>query len=131
MRARFAAWLAVVMGWERRWLRPRDPVAPAPAHLVMTTHVAFIRAYDEPGGYEARQPYRGIIGVTFLTDKAVYLHAAVGKVDRATHAQALDMLRARGVTTVQFERHGVMKTIDLMQADKQPEPPAPAAPLDK
>jgi hypothetical protein len=113
MRARFVAWLAVIMGWERRRLRPRDPVAAAPAHLVMSPHVEFIRVYDEPGGYEKRLPYRGMLTVTWLNDKVVYLHGAVGKIDRAAHTQAVAMLRARGITTLMVERHGRMKTIDL------------------
>jgi hypothetical protein len=113
MRARFAAWLAIVMGCERRRMRPRDPVEGAPAHLVMSPHVEFIRVYDQPGGYEKRLPYVGILAVTFLTDKIAYLHGAVGRIDRAAHAQALAMLRARGITTLMVERHGRMKTIEL------------------
>jgi len=43
----------------------------------------------------------------------VYVHGAVGKIDRATHARALNMLRELGVTTVMYERRGRMKTIEL------------------
>jgi hypothetical protein len=119
MRALIAAWLAVVLGGDRR--APRATSPPAPFFLVMTPHMEFIRVYDRPGGYEKRLPYLGMMAVTYLNDKEAYLHGAVGKITRPMHAQALDMLRARGVTTVQFERRGVMKTIDLLQADKQPE----------
>ena len=82
-------------------------------HLHMAREVSTIRAYDEPGGYEARRPYAGIITVTHLTSSVVYVHGAVGKVDRATHARALNMLRDLGVTTVMYERRGRMKTIEL------------------
>jgi hypothetical protein len=113
MRVRIAAWLAVIMGWERGRLRPRDYAEGVETHLMMTPHVEFIRVYDQPGGYEKRLPYAGILAVTFLTDKVVYLHGAVGRVDRVVHAQAFDMLRTRGVSTVMVERHGRMKTIEL------------------
>jgi hypothetical protein len=43
----------------------------------------------------------------------VYVHGAVGKIDRATHARALNMLRELGITTVMYERRGRMKTIEL------------------
>jgi hypothetical protein len=113
MRALIAAWLAVVLGWERPRLRPRDRVEGVETHLVMSPHVEFIRVYDQPGGYEKRLPYVGILGVTFLTEKIVYLHGAVGRVDRTAYAQATAMLRARGITTLMVERHGRMKTIEL------------------
>jgi hypothetical protein len=113
MGARFAAWLAIIMGWERRRLRPRDRVEAVETHLVMSPHVEFIRVYDQPDGYEKRLPYVGILGVTFLTNKIVYLHGAVGRVDRTAYAQATAMLRARGITTLMVERHGQMKTIEL------------------
>ena len=82
-------------------------------HLHMTPEVSTIRVYDAPGGYEARRKYQGIITVTHLTDRVVYVHGAVGQVDRATYAQALDMLAELGVTTVMYERRGRMKTIEL------------------
>lgn len=113
MRGFLAAWLAVVMGWERRRLRPRDRAEGVETHLVMTPHVEFIRVYDQPGGYKKRLPYAGILAVTYLNDKVVYLHGAVGRVDRAVHAQAFELLRARGISTVMVERHGRMKTIEL------------------
>jgi hypothetical protein len=77
MRAYLLAWLAVVLGWERRRLRPRDRAEGIETHLVMTPHVEFIRVYDEPGGYEKRLPYRGMLTVTWLNDQVVYLHGAV------------------------------------------------------
>ena len=86
-------------------------------HLHMATTVSTIRVYDSPGGYEARRKYRGIITVTHLTDRVVYVHGAVGQVDRATYAQALAMLRERGVTTVQYERRGQMKTLSLISKE--------------
>lgn len=82
-------------------------------HLHMATEVSTIRLYDAPGGYEARRSYLAILRVTFLSDKVAYLHGAVGKIDRAAHAAAMAMLRERGVTTVQYERRGRMKTIEL------------------
>jgi gamma-glutamylcyclotransferase (GGCT)/AIG2-like uncharacterized protein YtfP len=82
-------------------------------HLHMAREVSTIRVYSAPGGYEARRAYDGIITVTHLTSSTVYVHGAVGKIDRATHARALDMLRELGVTTVMYERRGLMKTIKL------------------
>lgn len=82
-------------------------------HLHMATAVSTIRVYDAPGGYEARRPYAGIITVTHLTDRIVYVHGAVGRVTRETYQKALAMLREQGVTTVMFERRGRMKTIEL------------------
>lgn len=82
-------------------------------HLQMTTEVSSVRAYDQPGGYEKRRPYRAIIKVTHLTETMVYLHAAVGKSDKETWDALQNLLRERGVTTVMLERHGKMKTIDL------------------
>jgi hypothetical protein len=82
-------------------------------HLHIAREVSTIRAYSAPGGYEARRPYDGIITVTHLTSSTVYVHGAVGKIDRATHARALNMLRELGVTKVMYERRGRMKTIEL------------------
>lgn len=82
-------------------------------HLTMTPATSNIRAYDQPGGYENRLPYRAIVTVTHLTDKIVYLQGAVGTVCRETWTKTLDLLRERGVTTVMLERHGRMKTIEL------------------
>jgi len=82
-------------------------------HLHMAREVSTIRLYDEPGGYEARRPYRAILQVTHLSDSFAYLHGAVGEIDRAAHAAAMNMLRDLGVTTVMYERRGRMKTIEL------------------
>ena len=82
-------------------------------HLHMATAVSTIRVYNSPGGYEVRRAYLGIIPVDHLTSSTVYVHGAVGKIDRATHTAALNMLRELGVTKVMYERRGQMKTIDL------------------
>jgi len=82
-------------------------------HLHMATSGSTIRLYNEPGGYEARRPYRAILQVTHLSDTFAYLHGAVGEIDRAAHAAAMNMLRDIGVTTVMYERRGRMKTIEL------------------
>jgi hypothetical protein len=82
-------------------------------HLHMATAVSTIRVYDGPGGYEARRAYLGIITVSHLTDTTVYVHGAVGQIDRATYEHALDMLSDLGVTKVMYERRGQMKTIKL------------------
>jgi hypothetical protein len=82
-------------------------------HLTMTTEVSTVRAYNVPNGYENRLPYLAIVTVSHLTEKLVYLHGAVGDVDRETWAKLLQMLREKGVETVMLERHGKMKTITL------------------
>jgi hypothetical protein len=87
-------------------------------HLHMAREVSTIRVYSAPGGYEARRAYDGIITVTHLTSSTVYVHGAVGKIDRATHARALNMLRELGVTKVMYERRGRMKTIELESINK-------------
>ena len=86
-------------------------------HLHIAPSVLTIRVYDAPGGYEARRPYVGIMTVSHLSDTVVYLHGAAGKIDRATHRAALAMLRERGVTTVQYERRGQMKTLSLISKE--------------
>jgi hypothetical protein len=82
-------------------------------HLHMAASGSTIRLYDEPGGYEARRPYKAILQVTHLSNTFAYLHGAVGDIDRAAHAAAMNMLRDLGVTTVMYERRGRMKTIRL------------------
>ena len=86
-------------------------------HLHIAPSVLTIRVYDAPGGYEERRKYLGIMTVSHLSDKVVYLHGAVGEIDRATYEAALAMLRERGVTTVQYERRGQMKTLSLISKE--------------
>lgn len=82
-------------------------------HLHMAREVSTIRVYDAPGGYEARRQYLGIMTVSHLTGTVVYLHGAVGQIDRATYDAALTMFRELGITTVMYERRGRMKKIEL------------------
>lgn len=62
-------------------------------YLTMTPEVSSVCAYDQPDGYENRLPYLAIVTVSHLTDTIVYLHDAVGKVDRETWQKTLGMLR--------------------------------------
>jgi len=87
-------------------------------HLHMATAVSTIRVYDGPGGYEARRAYLGIMTVSHLTDSTVYVHGAVGQIDRATYENALNMLSDLGITTVMYERRGRMKTVELEPINK-------------
>jgi hypothetical protein len=87
-------------------------------HLHMATAVSTIRVYDAPGGYEARRAYLGIITVSHLTNTTVYVHGAVGQIDRATYDSALNMLRELGVTKVMYERRGQMKIVELEPINK-------------
>lgn len=82
-------------------------------YLTITPSVSEVRSYDQPEGYDQRIPYLAIVTVSHLTPTTVYLHAAVGDVDRETWTKLLEMLRENGVTTVMLERHGKMKTISL------------------
>ena len=84
-------------------------------HLEMTPATSNIRAYDQPGGYDKRLPYLAILTVMHMSDTAVYLLGAVGKVDRETWDKAFDLLRAQGITSVTFERRGRMKTVSLQE----------------
>lgn len=87
-------------------------------HLQMTVEVSTIRAYDQVDGYEKRRPYSAIVSVTQLTDSIVYLHGAVGKLDRSLWGEILHLLRERGVTQVLMERRGRVRAIDLQQYRK-------------
>ena len=82
-------------------------------HLDMKPQTSVIRAYDQPGGYEARAPYLAAVTVTHLNDTTAYLQAAAGKVDRETWEATLDLLHAQGFSKLIMERHGEMKTTDL------------------
>ena len=89
-------------------------------HLEMTPATSNIRAYRQAGGYEKRLPYHAILTVTHLTATHVYLHGAVGKVDRETWNKAMTLLRERGVTKVQIERRGRMRIIELNNIPESP-----------
>jgi len=91
-------------------------------HLTMTAEEWSIRLYDQPDGYERRLPYLAIVRVKCLNDKTVYLCSAVGRINRKAWTQTLDLLRKKGVTTVLLERHGRMKTIELLQGSSTYEP---------
>ena len=84
-----------------------------PAHLQITTEVSSVRVYDRPDGYANRLPYSAIVTVSHLNDTTVYLHGAVGVMDRQVWASLLDLLREQGVTTVMLERHGRMQSRTL------------------
>lgn len=77
--------------------------------LHMSRSVSEVRAYDQPDGYALRLPYRAIVTVKHLGDDVVYLGAAVGTLNLGDFPALLAMLKAQGVTTVMFERHGRMK----------------------
>lgn len=83
------------------------------AHLKLTPKSSTIRVYDQPNGYEKRLPYVGIVSIDHLTDWLVYIHGAVGKIDRETLGQAYALLREQGVTTALVERHRQVKVIRL------------------
>jgi len=82
-------------------------------YLDMKPQTSVIRAYDQPGGYEARAPYLAAVTVTHLNDTTGYLQAAAGTVDRETWEATLDLLHSKGFAKLIMERHGEMKTIDL------------------
>lgn len=79
-------------------------------HLVITPLVSQIRIYDEPNGYENRIPYTGIVTVTHINDKTVYLSGAVGKIDRRVYAEIAKLLKSQGIEECFFERRGTFKT---------------------
>lgn len=82
-------------------------------YLHITPAVSKIRAYREPNGYEKRLKYYAVMEITHLSDTLVFLSCAIGEVDRETREEAYALLRSKGVTHVQMERHGQMKTISL------------------
>lgn len=100
-------------------------------HLSMTPATSNIRAYDQQGGYDKRLPYLAIVTVTHLTDKIVYLQGAVGTVCRETWVKTLNLLRESGVTTVMLERHGRIKTIELVAPNVSGQRPLAACRSDK
>jgi len=79
-------------------------------HLTITPVVSQIRIYDEPNGYENRIPYKGIITVTYLNEKTVFLSGAIGEINRKIYKEIVKLLRSQGVEEVQFERRGSFKT---------------------
>lgn len=82
-------------------------------YLSLTPHVSQIRVYDQPDGYEKRIPYIGIMTVTYLNDKTVYISGAVGKFDKAAYQQICDLLKSYGVEQLLYERHGKFITRKL------------------
>lgn len=78
--------------------------------LTMTPFISHVRAYDEPGGYENRLPFKAIVTVTHHSPEVVYLSAAHGELDPGDFPALLAMLKGQGVRTVLYERHGNMKT---------------------
>jgi hypothetical protein len=79
----------------------------------MTTEVASIRVYKEADGYEKRLPYLGMLNVTFLNEATAYIWGARGVVTRQSYNAALKMLKDLGVSEVQFERRGKIKSITI------------------
>lgn len=82
-------------------------------YLVQTPFVSQLRSYDQPGGYEKRAPYRGILTITHLTDTTIYISAAVGEMTREAWDQGVAMLKAQGIKTIMYERRGKIKTRTL------------------
>ncbi len=82
-------------------------------HLHQSPFVSVIRAYDQPGGYEERAPYKAVVTVTHLTDAEVYLSVGMGVLDAETWLALLAMLKAQGIKTVGYERHGAIKKKSL------------------
>ncbi len=88
-----------------------------PTFLTMTPFVSQVRLYDEPDGYARRVPYKAIVTITHLTDKTVYLSAAVGDLTLDVYPALLAMLKERGIESVMMERHGRMKTLNLLKRE--------------
>jgi hypothetical protein len=82
-------------------------------YLSLKPFVETLRVYDEPDGYEKRIPYKGILTITHINDRTIYVSGAVGEVDRRAWNEALKLFRERGITTMMYERHGVMKTREI------------------
>ena len=82
-------------------------------HLHMSPFVSTIRFYDHPGGYEARSPYHTIVTISHLTDTAAYMSGGHGEITTESWLALLAMLKSKGFTTVQYERHGKMRTKTL------------------
>lgn len=83
-------------------------------HVVLTPFVSQIRIYDEPDGYEKRIPYKGIMTVTFMTDKIVYISGAHGKFEtREAYEKIFEVLKANGVEELFYERRGKMTSRKL------------------
>jgi hypothetical protein len=82
-------------------------------YLEISPEVSSIRVYSEPDGYAKRLPYLGMMTITYLNSKIVYVHGARGIITRATYDQALALLKSLGIQEVKMERHGKMKSIYL------------------
>lgn len=81
----------------------------------MTTFISTMRVYSAADGYANRIPYEAILTVAHLSDSHVYLCAAVGSINKRTWDAAMAQLSAQGVKTIQYERHGRMKTFSLQK----------------
>lgn len=84
-------------------------------YLDMRPEVSVARSYNVPNGYDSRAKYLCVVTISHLSDKHVYLHGARGGMDKETWTVLLALLREKGVETVQLERRGHMKFIDLKQ----------------
>jgi hypothetical protein len=86
-------------------------------HITMSPFIEHLRVYSVPDGYAKRLPYDVIVTVVHLSDTWVYIGAAVGVINMQTWDAAMDLLRAKGVETIQYERHGRMKTRKIKEKE--------------
>lgn len=82
-------------------------------YMSLSPHVSQVRFYDQPDGYEKRIPYIGIMTITYLNEKTVYISGAVGNFTRTDYQGLMDMLKSKGVTTLLYERRGKFITREL------------------
>lgn len=84
-------------------------------YLSMTPLVSVIRAYSDPDGYDSKLPYFATVTVTHLTGEVVYLSGGIGDLNREAYESLLKLLKERGATQIMLERHGEIKTKQLIE----------------
>lgn len=84
-----------------------------------------LRAYAEPGGYEARRPFDAVAQADLLGDKA-FLHAMLRRdgleLSREAYRSLATLLAQFGVRQVTASRHGVDVTLEVDRWAKAPAP---------
>lgn len=74
---------------------------------------AQVRVYDVENGYDSRVPYIGIMNISFITEKAIYLSGAHGTITRQSYNEFISLMKSMGVQQVMYEHKGKFITKDI------------------
>lgn len=84
-----------------------------PVYLHESKKESVIRVYDAPDGYALRRPYIASLTVDYLTATHVYISNLMGRMSRSVLQEIKGHLKASGVQTLTYERHGKMRIEQL------------------